>query len=92
MEDSLQVTFPISRGLITYYTVVSGGDVVSDDGMGSISIYGETFDDENLDTHHSGAGFVSMANKGECLLPTTELQIGFTTYLLPSYGNTYFSP
>ncbi|CAB3231044.1 unnamed protein product [Arctia plantaginis] len=44
--------------------MVQGGDVVSDDGTGSISIYGETFDDENLDTQHSVAGFVSMANKG----------------------------
>lgn len=37
---------------------------MSDDGMGSISIYGTTFEDENLDTQHTGAGFVSMANKG----------------------------
>lgn len=43
---------------------MTGGDVESDDGTGSISIYGETFHDENLDTQHSGAGFVSMANKG----------------------------
>ncbi|XP_069357768.1 peptidyl-prolyl cis-trans isomerase, rhodopsin-specific isozyme-like isoform X2 [Maniola hyperantus] len=42
-----------------------GGDVVSDDGTGSISIYGPTFPDENLDTQHSSAGFVSMANKGK---------------------------
>lgn len=42
---------------------------MSDDGTGSISIYGETFADENLDTQHSMAGFVSMANKGiYCLL------------------------
>ncbi|KOB78538.1 Peptidyl-prolyl cis-trans isomerase [Operophtera brumata] len=44
--------------------MVQGGDVVSDDGLGSISIYGETFEDENLDTQHTMAGFVSMANKG----------------------------
>ncbi|KAJ0181858.1 hypothetical protein K1T71_002580 [Dendrolimus kikuchii] len=44
--------------------MVQGGDVVSDDGSGSISIYGETFADENLETEHSMAGFVSMANKG----------------------------
>ncbi|XP_026743185.1 peptidyl-prolyl cis-trans isomerase B-like [Trichoplusia ni] len=44
--------------------MVQGGDVVADDGTGSISIYGETFDDENLETQHTGAGFVSMANKG----------------------------
>ncbi|KAG6455800.1 hypothetical protein O3G_MSEX009391 [Manduca sexta] len=45
--------------------MVQGGDIVSNDGTGSISIYGETFDDENLDTQHTGAGFVSMANKGK---------------------------
>lgn len=38
---------------------------MSDDGKGSISIYGETFEDENLDTQHAIAGFVSMANKGK---------------------------
>ncbi|XP_022112455.2 peptidyl-prolyl cis-trans isomerase, rhodopsin-specific isozyme [Pieris rapae] len=45
--------------------MIQGGDVVSDDGSGSISIYGEVFDDENLDTQHTNAGFVSMANKGK---------------------------
>ncbi|CAH2104662.1 unnamed protein product [Euphydryas editha] len=45
--------------------MIQGGDVVSDDGKGSISIYGETFEDENLDTEHTIAGFVSMANKGK---------------------------
>lgn len=41
--------------------------MVSDDGKGSISIYGETFEDENLDTQHAIAGFVSMANKGKLI-------------------------
>lgn len=41
--------------------------MVSDNGSGSVSIYGETFKDENLDTQHSMAGFVSMANKGTFL-------------------------
>ncbi|XP_041987137.1 peptidyl-prolyl cis-trans isomerase, rhodopsin-specific isozyme-like [Aricia agestis] len=45
--------------------MVQGGDIVSNDGYGSLSIYGEKFDDENLDTEHTGAGFVSMANKGK---------------------------
>lgn len=37
---------------------------MSNDGKGSISIYGRTFKDENLDTEHNAAGFVSMANNG----------------------------
>ncbi|CAH2066765.1 unnamed protein product, partial [Iphiclides podalirius] len=45
--------------------MIQGGDVVNDDGSGSISIYGEAFDDENLDTQHTVAGFVSMANRGK---------------------------
>ncbi|CAG9784407.1 unnamed protein product [Diatraea saccharalis] len=45
--------------------MIQGGDVVFDDGTGSVSIYGETFPDENLDTEHSVAGFVSMANRGK---------------------------
>ncbi|CAG9098712.1 unnamed protein product [Plutella xylostella] len=45
--------------------MVQAGDVVLDNGKGSISIYGETFKDENLDTKHTLAGFVSMANNGK---------------------------
>lgn len=37
---------------------------MTNDGTGSISIYGDTFEDENLETQHSVSGFVSMANKG----------------------------
>ncbi|KAI5705118.1 hypothetical protein M8J75_012122 [Diaphorina citri] len=44
--------------------VLQGGDVVYNDGRGSISIYGDKFDDENFKIKHTGAGFVSMANSG----------------------------
>lgn len=44
--------------------MIVGGDVVSDDGKGSVSIYGQYFPDENLATQHTVAGFVSMANEG----------------------------
>lgn len=44
--------------------VKTGGDIVSGDGRGSISIYGKYFEDENLTIDHTGPGFIGMANKG----------------------------
>jgi len=44
--------------------VVQMGDVTSGDGTGSISIYGERFNDENFVLSHRSAGWVAMANHG----------------------------
>jgi cyclophilin family peptidyl-prolyl cis-trans isomerase len=44
--------------------VVQMGDVVKGDGSGSISIYGERFNDENFILSHRSAGWVAMANHG----------------------------
>ncbi|XP_053625869.1 peptidyl-prolyl cis-trans isomerase, rhodopsin-specific isozyme-like isoform X2 [Plodia interpunctella] len=63
-----------------------GGDVVFDNGTGSISIYGDTFEDENLDTQHSMAGFVSMANKGK---DTNGCQFIITTTGTPWLDNLH---
>lgn len=41
-----------------------GGDIVTGDGRGSISIYGKHFEDENLTINHTGPGFLGMANSG----------------------------
>ncbi|KAK9377854.1 cyclophilin-like domain-containing protein [Lipomyces chichibuensis] len=45
--------------------MVQGGDITNGDGTGGVSIYGETFADENLDWRHIDArGLVCMANRG----------------------------
>ncbi|OTF74028.1 hypothetical protein BLA29_007484 [Euroglyphus maynei] len=45
--------------------MVQGGDITSDDGSGSLSIYGEYFDDENFVLNHGQPGLISMANAGK---------------------------
>ncbi|PHT41891.1 Peptidyl-prolyl cis-trans isomerase CYP19-4 [Capsicum baccatum] len=44
--------------------MIQGGDIVSGNGRGNISIYGGPFPDENLKIKHSHAGVVSMVNSG----------------------------
>jgi peptidyl-prolyl cis-trans isomerase B (cyclophilin B) len=45
--------------------MIQGGDVVRGDGRGSISIYGNRFDDESFDIKHTEPGLLSMANSGK---------------------------
>lgn len=53
---------------LTPHFIPAGGDVISGNGLGSISKFGESFPDENFKAKHGAAGFLSMANSGEFVL------------------------
>lgn len=60
--------------------LIKGGDIVSDDGQGFISIYGKYFNDENLQANHTGPGFLAMVNQGP---NTNGCQFYITTLAAP---------
>ncbi|KAM8718174.1 hypothetical protein ACLKA7_004822 [Drosophila subpalustris] len=46
--------------------LVQGGDIVNGDGTGTVSIYGDYFEDEDkaLNVEHNRPGYLGMANRG----------------------------
>nr|CAH7738748.1 unnamed protein product [Callosobruchus chinensis] len=65
--------------------MIQGGDIIHNNGSSGESIYGGTFEDENLDLTHEKEGVVGMCNSGP---NTNHSQFYITTQPCPHLDRT----